>query len=252
MTLLAGCDRNVYRRVMPKQVPPLIVFDLDGTLVDSAPDLVDALNVVLAREGVAPVPLDRARKFVGRGGRVLIRLGLEAQGAQVSDARLEEMFAAFLAQYEAHISEKSLPYPGVIQALDRLAAAGHILAVCTNKYEVPAKMLLRDLGLAPYFATIVGADTFEVSKPNGAVLRLTAERAGGDPTRSILIGDTATDVATARNAGLPVVCVDFGYAPEPVADLAPDRIISHFDQLPDAVVALCATLPQTATRAEAG
>ena len=231
---------------MSKKALPLIVFDLDGTLVDSAPDLVDALNVILARDGIAPLPLERARKFVGRGGRVLIRLGLEAQGATVSDARLEEMFAAFLGEYEAHISDKTVPYPGVIAVLDRLTAIGHTLAVCTNKFETPAKMLLRDLGLTHYFAAIVGADTFAVSKPNGAVLRLTAERAGGDPARALMVGDTATDVATARNAGLPVICVDFGYAPEPIADLAPDRVISHFDELPDAIAALCAKLPQAA------
>ena len=220
--------------------PPLIVFDLDGTLVDSAPDLVDALNVILARDGIAPLPLALARKFVGRGGRVLIRLGLEAQGVQVSDARLEEMCAAYLSQYEAHIADKTLPFPGAIEALDRLAASGHTLAVCTNKYEKPAKMLLRDLGLTDRFAAVVGADTFEVSKPNGAVLRLTIERAGGDPARALMVGDTATDVTTARNASLPVICVDFGYAPEAVIDLAPDRIISHFDELPEAVAALCA------------
>lgn len=225
---------------------PLIVFDLDGTLVDSAPDLVDALNVVLGRDGIPPTPLARARKFVGRGGRVLIRLGLEEHGAQVSDARLEELFAAYLAQYEAHISEKTLPFPGVVAALDRLASAGHRFAVCTNKYEKAAKMLLRDLGLTERFAAIVGADTFAVSKPNGAVLRLTAERAGCEPTRIVMVGDTATDVNTARDAGLPVVCVDFGYAPEPVVELGADHIISHFDELPDAVAALCARWNQAA------
>ncbi len=231
---------------MPAPSAPLIVFDLDGTLVDSAPDLVAALNVILAREGIAPLPLDRARKFVGRGGRVLIRLGLEAQGASVSDARLEQLFAAYLAQYEAHICDETLPFPGCVEALDRLAAAGHRLAVCTNKYEKPARLLLRTLGLDGRFAAIVGADTLAMSKPDGAVLRLTVERAGGDPARAVLVGDTATDVSTARNAGLPVICVDFGYAPEAVADLAPDRIISHFDELDAAVAALGSTLPDAA------
>ena len=185
----------------------------------------------------------KARRFVGRGGRVLIRLGLEAQGATVSDARLEQMFTAYLAEYETRLSRESLPFPGCVAALDRLAASGHALAVCTNKYEKPARMLLRDLALAERFAAIVGADTFPVSKPDGAVLRLTVERAGCDPARAVLVGDTATDVATARDAGLPVVCVDFGYAPEPVAELDPDRVISHFDDLDAALAALCAALP---------
>lgn len=215
---------------------PTIVFDLDGTLVDSAPDLVASLNIILAQEGLRALPLERARKFVGRGGRVLIRLGLEAQGASVSDARLEEMFSAYLAEYEKHLSDATLPYPGVEAALERLVAAGHTLAVCTNKYEKPARMLLRDLALTDKFAAIVGADTFEVSKPTGAVLRLIAERTGGDAARMIMVGDTATDIDTARNAGVPVVCVDFGYSPEAIAELAPDAVMGHFDQL-DAIIA---------------
>lgn len=225
---------------------PLIVFDLDGTLVDSAPDLVGALNAILAREGLAPLPLAKARKFVGRGGRVLIRLGLDAQGASVSDARLEQMFSAYLAEYETRLSDETRPFPGALAALDRLAAAGHRFAICTNKFEKPAKMLLRDLGLTDRFAAIVGADTFPMSKPDAAVLRLTIEKAGGDPARAVMVGDTATDIDTARNAGLPVIGLDFGYAPEKMTDLAPDRIISHFDELPDAVEALCAALPQAA------
>ena len=231
---------------MPSAPLPAVVFDLDGTLVDSAPDLVDALNAILARDGIAPLPLERARKFVGRGGRILIRLGYEAQGMQVSDARIEDLFPAYLAQYEEHLADRTLPFPGVIDALDRLAASGHVLAVCTNKYEKPARMLLGALGLTARFAAIVGADTFPVSKPNGAVLHRTIERAGGDPKRAILVGDTATDVWTARNAGLPVICVDFGYAPEPMAELRPDRVISHFDELAGAVAEVGATLPQAA------
>ena len=231
---------------IPSSSAPLLVFDLDGTLVDSAPDLVGALNVILAREGLGPLPLERARKFVGRGGRVLIRLGLDAQGVSVSDARLEEMFAAYLAEYETRISDETLPFPGCVAALDRLAAAGHRFAVLTNKFEKPARMLLRDLGLTDRFDAIVGADTFPMSKPDGAVLRMTIEKAGGDPARAVMVGDTKTDVDTARNAGLPVIGVDFGYAPESMAELAPDKVISHFDELADAVEALCAALPAAA------
>ena len=241
---LARAAASLYRRAMAHA--PLIVFDLDGTLVDSAPDLVGALNTILAREGIAPLTLERARKFVGRGGRVLIRLGLDAQGASVSDARLEQMFSAYLAEYETRLSDETLPFPGALTALDRLAAAGHRFAICTNKFEKPAKMLLRDLGLIERFAAIVGADTFPMSKPDAAVLRLTIEKAGGDPTRAVMVGDTKTDVDTARNAGLPVVGLDFGYAPENMTDLAPDRVISHFDELPAAVEALCAALPRAA------
>ena len=225
---------------------PLIVFDLDGTLVDSAPDLVAALNTVLGRDGIAPLPLERARKFVGRGGRVLIQLGLDASGIKVSDARMEELFASFLAVYESHLAARTIYYPGVEAALDRLAAGGHAFAICTNKFEKPAKMLIRALGGTERFRTICGADTFPVSKPNAAALRLTIEKAGGDPRRAIMVGDTATDISTAKNAGLPVVAVDFGYAPEPVATLDPDHIISHFDELDAAVARLTGKLPAAA------
>ena len=231
---------------MPYPPQPVVVFDLDGTLVDSAPDLVDALNVILARDGIAPLPLERARKLVGRGGRILIRLGYEAQNAAISDARIEELFPAYLAEYEKHLADRTLPYPGVLDALDRLSTGGHILAVCTNKYEKPAKMLLGALKMTDRFAAIVGADTFSVSKPNGAVLHRTIERAGGDPKRAIMVGDTVTDVSAARNAGLPIVCVDFGYAPESMTELQPDRVISHFDELGGAIADLGAALPQTA------
>lgn len=218
--------------------PPMIVFDLDGTLVDSAPDLIDALNIVLGRDGLAPLPLDVGRKFVGGGGRILIRRGLAVSGRDVSDARLEEMFAAFLACYEDHLADKTLFYPGVEAALDTLASRGHGLAVCTNKFERPARKLLQALGGAARFATIVGQDTFPVSKPNGAVLKLTIEKAGGDPRRAIMVGDTLTDISAAHNAGLPVVAVDFGYAPDPVSTLNPTRIISHFKDLPAVVAEL--------------
>lgn len=223
---------------MPQTTPPTIVFDLDGTLVDSAPDLIDSLNVILGRDGRPPLPLEQGRKFVGRGGRVMLRRGLEASGAGVSDARLDEMFAAFLAHYQDHLSLKTRFYPGVEAALDALAAAGHRLAICTNKFESPAKKLIEELGATERFAAICGQNTFATSKPHGATLRLTVEKAGGDPTHAIMVGDTETDVNTARNAGLPVIAVDFGYAPEPIATLNPDHLISHFDQLGAAVSAL--------------
>jgi phosphoglycolate phosphatase len=223
---------------MTKVLQPLVVFDLDGTLVDSAPDLVDSLNVILAREGHAPLPIEEGRKMVGAGGRALIRRGIEASGASVSDARLEELFAAYLSAYEQHITDKTVFYPGAEDALDRLATVGWSFAILTNKYEHPAVKLVKALGAFPRFKTICGQNTFPISKPNGAALHLTIEKAGGDPTRSIMVGDTITDVTTAKNAGRPVIAVDFGYADRPVADMAPDKIISHFDELFDAVASL--------------
>ena len=223
---------------MLERLSPLIVFDLDGTLVDSAPDLIDTLNVILGREGHGPVSLEAGRKMVGAGARVMIRRGLEAHGATMTDRRLEEMFVAYLALYEQHLTDKTTFYPGAEAALDRLAGAGWSLAILTNKYEKPAIKLVDELGALPRFKTVAGQDTFSVSKPDAAALFHTIERAGGDPRRTIMVGDTITDVSTAKNAKLPVIAVDFGYADRPVAAMNPDRIISHFDDLFDAVETL--------------
>ncbi len=214
---------------------PLVVFDLDGTLVDSAPDLIDALNVILAREGLAPLPLEEGRKMVGAGGRVLIRRGLEASRASVSDARLEEMFAAYLACYEEHLTDKTRFYPGAEEAMDRLAEAGWSLAILTNKYEKPAIKLVKALGALARFKAVCGQNTFSVCKPDPGALFATIDKASGDPRRTIMVGDTITDVSTAQNAKLPVVAVDFGYADRPVATMNPNRVIGHFDELFEAV-----------------
>ncbi|GAC1328900.1 MAG: HAD family hydrolase [Beijerinckiaceae bacterium] len=215
--------------------PPLLVFDLDGTLVDTASDLIGTLNHLLAEEHVSPLPLATARPMLGAGARALIERGLTAAGRSVSPARLEEMFLAFLARYEAHIADASRPFPGVEAALDRFAAAGWIFAVCTNKIEHPSIRLLTELGLAHRFRAICGQNTFEVCKPDPRALLLTIERAGGDPRRTIMVGDSKTDIVTAQAANAPVIAVDFGYTDRHVSEFAPDRVISHFDELWDAV-----------------
>ena len=220
------------------RIPSLIVFDLDGTLVDSAPDLIGSLNVILEREGLAPVPLEVGRKYVGKGGKVMLKRGFAAQGRELPDGRLGALFAAFLAHYNEHLTVKTRFYPGAEAALDRLAAKGHAFAICTNKLEHSSVKLIKELGATGRFRAIVGQDTFPVSKPNGATLHRTIEKAGGDAATAIMVGDTETDIATARDAGVPIIAVDFGYAPEPIATLGPDAVISHFDQLDAAVATL--------------
>ena len=219
---------------------PLIVFDLDGTLIDTAPDLVDTLNVVFAREGFAPVPYETARTYIGSGARTMIKRGAEAEGRDLPPAKLEQMFADFLAHYGEHVADRSKPFPGLIDALDELAAAGHRFAVCTNKLERLSLLLLDALALSHRFEAICGADTFEMHKPDPEVLRRTIKAAGGDPQRAVMIGDSVTDIRTARAAGLPVIAVDFGYTERPIAEFEPDRIISHFAQLPAAIAAVAA------------
>jgi phosphoglycolate phosphatase len=218
--------------------PRTIVFDLDGTLVDTAPDLIGSLNVLFAREGLAPIALNEGRSMIGGGVRPLIERGLAAQGRALTAVERDALYADYVAHYAEHIADSSRPYPGVAAALDLLAARGSRFAVCTNKLAWLSVRLLERLGLAQRFVTICGQDTFGVQKPDPEVLRRTIRAAGGDLADAVMVGDSATDIRTARAAGVPVVAVDFGYTDVPVTELGPDRVISHFDALPEAVGAL--------------
>jgi phosphoglycolate phosphatase len=215
-----------------------IVFDLDGTLVDTAPDLINALNHVLDREGLPPVPLHSARNMIGAGARKLIERGLEGECRSVGVEDINRLTADFIAYYADHIADESRPFEGLEAALDHLATRGHRLAVCTNKLEWLSKRLLNALGLSPRFAAICGADTFGVQKPDPTILRETVARAGGQLSTSIMVGDAGTDVGVARRAGVPVIGVSFGYTDIPIADLKPDRVIHHMKDLLDAVTGL--------------
>jgi phosphoglycolate phosphatase len=217
---------------------PIVVFDLDGTLVDTAPDLVGTLNLVLTEEGLPAVELDQARPLIGAGIRPLIERALSTQNRNLPTEEVDAMFARFLRHYHDHIADRSRPYPGVEAALDRLAENGLRLAVCTNKYEALSLRLLNALGLTQRFAAICGQDTFPMKKPDPETLRLTIARASGDPVQAVMVGDSDTDVRLARAATVPVIGVDFGYTPTPMAELAPDRLIGHFDSLPAAVMEL--------------
>jgi phosphoglycolate phosphatase len=215
-----------------------IVFDLDGTLIDTAPDLVDTLNVVFAGEGLPPVAYETARNLIGGGARVMIARGLEAEGRSVTPARIEQLFADFITYYSEHIADHSRPFPGLVDALDALEADGCRFAVCTNKLERLSVSLLEKLNLAGRFMAICGQDTFAIQKPDPEVLRRTIFAAGGSLARAIMIGDSATDIRTARAAGVPVIAVDFGYSEQPVSELKSDRIISRYEQLPAAIAAI--------------
>jgi phosphoglycolate phosphatase len=215
-----------------------IVFDLDGTLIDTAPDLIDALNLVLAQEGVPVVPFDTARNLIGGGARTMIERALALRGRMRTPIELDRLYAVFVAQYAEHIADRSRPFPQLKTTLARLADAGHRLAVCTNKLEWLSKRLLETLQLAEPFAAICGQDTFGVQKPDPEAFRRTVLRAGGKPMRAIMVGDSKTDVSTARNANVPVIAVDFGYSAVPITSLRPDRIISSFADLPGAIKAL--------------
>ena len=216
-------------------VAPTVIFDLDGTLVDSAPDLVATLNVIFAREGLPPVAYDTARNLVGGGARSMIERSLAAQARKLDAAGVDSLVKDFVEHYAAHIADRSRAFPGLDAALDELAAGGCRFAVCTYKLEWLSVRLLDALGLSNRFAAICGADTFGLQKPHPDLLRRTIARAGGEPAHAVMVGDSVSDIATARAAGVPVVAVDHGYTETPVSELGADRVISTFAELPNAV-----------------
>jgi phosphoglycolate phosphatase len=215
-----------------------IVFDLDGTLIDTAPDLIDTLNFTLTQNGLPTVAFEVARPLIGGGARGMIERALAAEGRPNATADVDRLYGPFVAHYGEHIADRSRPFPGVERALDRLAAAGHRLAVCTNKLEWLSKRLLDALKLNDRFAAICGQDTFGVQKPDPQMFRATVMRAGGEPAQAIMVGDSITDIRTARAAGVPIVGVDFGYTNVPMASLGADRVIGAYAQLEAAIQAL--------------
>ena len=217
---------------------PLLVFDLDGTMVDTAGDLIAALNATMAGEGLPPIPVTEVGHLVGAGGRALIERGLAHHGIAPASRDIDALQRDFITHYGRVMPADSRPYPGLIAALDRFEAAGWHFAVCTNKTEALSRQLLAALGLTPRLKAICGGDTFPVRKPEAAHLLGTIERAGGAADRAVMVGDSRADIEAARNAGVPVVAVSFGYTDIPVTQLGPDTVIDHFDQLWEAVAGL--------------
>jgi phosphoglycolate phosphatase len=214
------------------------VFDLDGTLVDTAPDITGALNTALVAEGLAPMPPASVRPMIGLGARALLARAFASAGRPLADPRLTELLDALLAHYLAHIADLSRPFPGVVEALDELAAGGARLAVCTNKRTDQALALLEALGIASRFAAVIGPGDAGAAKPDPRHLMCAIERAGGHAGRAVMVGDSISDAEAARAAAVPLILVDFGYTDIPASELEPVILISHFDQLP----AACARL----------
>lgn len=215
--------------------PPIVVFDLDGTLAETAPDIMRVLNVILVREGLAALPLARARELVGAGARALIERGFKVSGQPLDAETLERLFADFLDIYADDVASHSHLFDGVLGALDRLADEGYALAVCTNKPILHTRLILDHFDIAKRFAAVAGRDSFPWFKPDPRHLTMTIEAAKADVSRAVMIGDSRTDIATARAAGIPSICVPFGYTDVPIETLEPDFVIQHFDELPDAV-----------------
>ncbi len=212
-------------------IAPLVIFDLDGTLIDTAPDLIDSLNHTIEAADLAPVTFEDLTHLVGQGVRVMIRRAFELRKVPLDEAMAARLFDRYMEHYEAEMPGRSRPYDGVVACLDRLSAAGMRLAVCTNKSGQLAFPLLAKLGLLDRFVAMTCGDTFAVRKPDARHIFGTIERAGGDPATSVMIGDSVNDILAAQNAGIASVAVTFGYSDVAVETLNPDRVISAYDQL---------------------
>jgi phosphoglycolate phosphatase len=207
-----------------------LIFDLDGTLVDTAPDLMGATNHALSLIGRAPITMSQVRHMVGHGARALIERGVEATGAAVDGATLNNMHRAFLNYYAEHIADHSLVFEGLRLVLEQAQHHNIKLGVCTNKVEGLSHKLLAELKMEHYFGAVVGGDTLPIMKPDPAPYREVARLLGVNTANSIMFGDSETDIVTAHNTGVPIVAVTFGYTPQPVETYNPTHIISHYDQ----------------------
>ncbi|HEV7337656.1 MAG TPA: HAD family hydrolase [Bosea sp. (in: a-proteobacteria)] len=229
-------------------LPPIVVFDLDGTLAETAPDIMRTLNVILERDGLPALPVERARELVGAGARALIERGFKVSGRPLGAEKLELLFEDFLSIYAEAVAPNSFVHDGVIGALDTLAAEGFVFGVCTNKPILHTRLILDHFAITDRFAAIAGRDSFPFFKPDPRHLTQTIAEAGADPRRAVMVGDSHTDIATARAAGLPVICVPFGYTDVPIESLSPDLVIQHFSELPKAVRRLTGGEPALAER----
>jgi phosphoglycolate phosphatase len=216
-------------------LPETIIFDLDGTLVDTAPDLTAALNAVMRSLGRRQVPLNDVRHMVGRGARHLIERAMEATGAPAKQSDLDDLVRRFIVHYDANIAETSRPFERAETVTRQLRDRGHKLGICTNKPEALSLKLIGELRLRELFPVILGADSRPYKKPDPRHLFDTIQALGGTPASAVLIGDSETDVKTARAANVPVIVVSFGYTEIPPHDLGADAVIDHFDALEQAL-----------------
>jgi phosphoglycolate phosphatase len=210
---------------------PLLVFDLDGTLADTAPDLLATLDAVLPRHGFEAANGAVVREGVGHGARYLIEYALARQAAAAEEAAIEAIHRDFLDYYAEHVCVSSRLFPGTAELLDRFEAGGWSFAVCTNKPVGLSEPLLRKLGIAGRFRAIRGGDSFPYRKPHPGHLLDTIAAAGGAPDQAIMVGDSRTDLDAARAAGVPMIGVTFGYTTVPMADLKPDLLVESFDDV---------------------
>lgn len=215
-----------------------IVFDLDGTLVDTAPDLIRATNHALASIDLGPANQSRLRDSISFGARTMIVEALAFHGQVRTEAEIDELHRLFISHYEANIAHSSRPYNDAVNTLQSLRRAGARLAICTNKREHLARALVTALCIDGYFDAIAGIATFTVSKPHPDHILGTVRLAGGDPCRAIMVGDSENDVVAARAAGVPVIGFLCGYSDTPMQELRPDAVFKHYFELESVIGSL--------------
>ncbi|HSM96797.1 MAG TPA: HAD-IA family hydrolase [Rhizomicrobium sp.] len=212
---------------------PALIFDLDGTLVDTAPDLLGAMNAVLVAQNRPMVDPETLRHMVGFGAASLIRQAMAATGDPVSDDALPRLVEDFVVHYGAHIADASAPFPGVVDTLSALKAQNVPMGVLTNKPHDLALPLLEALGMSRFFGAIHGAGRFSYVKPDPRVFHHVVEELTGSPgERALMVGDSTTDAKTARAAQVPVILLSYGYTPEPVESLGADAVTGDFRDIP--------------------
>ncbi len=212
-----------------------VLFDLDGTLVDSVPDVRWSLNQALAAEGRAEVSIDQVKDYVGQGARQLAERALRDTGGMLDDAQHKRLLDGFLDTYRNNPVQFTTVFPGVFEALARLQSRDIKLAICTNKPDITTWPVLRTLGFDKIFPVVLCGDKARKQKPDGAHVTQTAEMLGVDPANCIMIGDSENDILAAHDANVPSVCVTFGYCHVPLEDLKPTVVIDHFDALDGAI-----------------
>ena len=223
----------------PTGWPRALIFDLDGTLVDTAPDIAAALDHVLTGYGRAPLGLEPVRHMVGDGARVLVERGFAATGGPPSDG-VDAAVRRFLAYYVDHVADHGRPFPGVVEQIAHARAAGCRIAVCTNKLTELTTLLLKTLKLQPLIDEIVCGDTLPTRKPDPAMVVECLDRFGIRADEAVMLGDSHNDVAAAGRAGVPVVVVTFGYTAIPPEELGGDALLAHYADLPDVLAGLTA------------
>lgn len=218
--------------------PTAILFDLDGTLVDSAPDIVDALNILLSEQGVEHQSLEAVTKMIGGGVPLLIERALKARGQSTEENRIDELKTRFVEIYAPRAAEKTKLFPGVLDVLEAYHGDGVKLGVCTNKPEAVTLMMLEALNLKHLFSVVIGGDTLPVKKPDPAPLLAALKHLECDASQAVMVGDSFTDADAAGAAAIPVILVTFGYTQTPAHELHHDGLVDSFTQLPEAIKSL--------------